>query len=278
MRILFFHSLGLRIPPHPARSGCEGARQLTDPASPHARGPLWIWNGLAGLTLIAFFCLRTSAQSQSDTTNGEFWPAADFHIQLPDNYRLLGFVESKRGEDFPYQQLDLGIGLGYQWKKIRKPHLKNIDPDKEHSFLFGGGYEYLRTLQAGKNTSYENRLVLEGLPRFRPVSRLLVSDRNRVEFRWVNGVYSTRYRNDLTLEYDITVRNFRFTPYASAEVFYDGATHSWNEEQYTAGLEWPYKRLLMLETYYLRQNCTTCSPAHLNVAGLTLNFYFRNTE
>ena len=29
------------------------------------------------------------------------------------------------------------------------------------------------------------------------------------------------------------------------------------------GLEWPYKKLLMLQTYYLRQNCTTCNPAHL---------------
>ena len=43
-----------------------------------------------------------------------------------------------------------------------------------------------------------------------------------------------------------------------------------------AGVQWPYKRVLMLDTYYLRQNCTTCSPAHLNVAGLTLNFYLRN--
>ena len=278
MQIRFFHSLGLRMPPHRARSSCEGARQLTGPPSSHRRRPLWIWNGIAGLTLAAVFCLRARGQSQADTTNGEFWPAADVYIQLPDSYRLLGFVESKRGQDFPYQQLDLGIGLGYQWKRISKLHLKNIDPDKEHSFLFGGGYEYLRTLQAGKNTSYENRLVLEGLPRFRPVSRLLASDRNRVEFRWVNGVYSTRYRNDLALEYDVAVHNFRFTPYASAEVFYDGAKHTWNEEQYTAGLEWPYKRRLMLDTYYLRQNCTTCSPAHLNVAGLTLNVYFRNAE
>ena len=39
-------------------------------------------------------------------------------------------------------------GLGYQWKRISKPHLENIDPDKEHFFLFGGGYERLQTLQS----------------------------------------------------------------------------------------------------------------------------------
>ena len=69
---------------------------------------------------------------------------------------------------------------------------------------------------------------------------------------------------------------FRFTPYTSAEAFYDGAIHSWSQEQYTAGMQWPRRRRLMLQTYYLRQNCGTCSPPHLNVAGLTLNLYFRD--
>jgi len=53
---------------------------------------------------------------------------------------------------------------------------------------------------------------------------------------------------------------FRFTPYTSAEAFYDGAKDSWDQEQYTAGVQWPYERRLMLETYYLRQNCTTLRP------------------
>lgn len=213
------------------------------------------------------------AQSQTPVTQAEFWPQIDAHVQFPDHIRMLGFAGLKKGEEFPYQQLSAGLGLGYQWKAISKPHLQNIDPDKEHTFLFGGGYEHLRTLQSGK-TKYENRLVLEALPGFRPASRLLVKDRNRVEFRWVNGVYSTRYRNQLAFEYDLLIHKFRFTPYGSAEVFYDGAKSSWNQEQYIAGLQWPYKRLLKLDTYYLRQHCTTCKPAYLNVGGLSLSFYF----
>jgi len=228
---------------------------------------------ILSLLLIAILSLPASAQSQ---TAGEFWPVIDAHFQFRDNLRLLGVAELKKGEEGHFQQWNTGLGLGYQWNKISKPHLENIDPDKEHTFLFGGGYEHLRTVS--NKPKNENRFVLEAMPGFRPHSRLLVRDRNRVEFRWVDGVYSTRYRNDLSLEYDITAGKFRFTPYTSAEVFYDGAKDSWSQEQYTAGVEWPYKRLLMLQTYYLRQNCTTCRPAHLNVAGLTLNFYFRNVK
>jgi len=215
----------------------------------------------------------TASAQDTDNTVGEFWPEAEAHIQFPENWRLLGFVGLKNGEDFPYQQVYAGFGLGYQWKQITKPHLENIDPNKEHTFVFGGGYERLQTLNSGK-TSAENRLALQAVAQFRPASRLLLSDRNRVEFRWVNGVYSTRYRNLAQGEYDVKMHGFRFTPYASAEVFYNGATSSWNQEWYTAGIEWPYKRILMVQTYYLRQNCTTCNPANLNVGGLTLNFFF----
>jgi hypothetical protein len=167
----------------------------------------------------------------------------------PSAQRLLPFVGLKKGEDFPYQQLYAGVGLGYQWKEITKTHPENIDPDKEHTFVFGGGYERLQTVNSGK-TSYENRLALQVVAGFRPASRLLLSDRNRGEFRWVNGAYSTRYRNLVQSEYELSFYGLHFSPYASAEFFYDGATSSWNREWYTAGLEWPYKRIFMVQTYY----------------------------
>lgn len=156
--------------------------------------------------------------------------------------------------------------------KISQLHLANIDPDKEHSLVAGVGYEYLETIQSG-GPKRENRIAVQATPRFRPPSDFIVEDRNRVEFRWVNGEYSTRYRNRLTVERDFLARELRFAPYASAEVFYNGATRSWNEQQYAAGLRFPYRRLFLLDVYYLRQNCSTCSPEHLNVVGMTLNFY-----
>jgi hypothetical protein len=108
----------------------------------------------------------------------------------------------------------------------------------------------------------------------RPTTRFLMRDRNRVEFRWNNGVYSTTYRQLFSAEYDLQLHGIRFGPYSSAEVFYSGAQSSWNQERYTAGLQWPFKPLFMLRTYYLRQHCTTCSPTNLNIAGVTMNFYF----
>jgi len=227
--------------------------------------------GRALFVIALLMASGVSAFSQSETA-GEFWPEAYVFYQLPENWRLLAIAGSKTSEETGYRQVNAGIGIGHQWMRITKPHLENIDPDKEHLLVAGGGYENLQTV-SGKSKS-ENRMVLEGMPGFRPLSRLLVRDRNRVEFRWIDGVYSTRYRNELSAEYDLLIHHFRFSPYGCAETYYNGATASWNEEQYTAGVEWPVKRVLQIQTYYLRQNCSTCTPPHLNVAGLTLNFYF----
>jgi len=225
------------------------------------------------LLQVTILCSGAAGQLQSPTTETEFWPEVDTHVELPSHFRMLVLGGLEQGVGFPYQQRYLAAGLGYQFKPIVKSHLENIDPDKEHHLVVGGGYEFYRTIQSGK-TKDESRLVIEAIPGFRPTAGFLVRDTNRVEFRWVNGVYSTRYRNRLKIERDFLLHGFRFTPYASAEVFYDGAKSSWNQEYYSAGVEWPYKRFLMLDTYYLRLNCPTCNPAHANVAGVTLNCYF----
>jgi len=126
----------------------------------------------------------------------------------PTNFRVFAFGGLQQGAGFPYQQQYLAAGLGCQFKPILKSHFENIDPDKEHHLVIGGGYEFFRTIQSGK-TKDERRVIFEAIPGFRPSSRFLVRDTNRVEFRWVNGVYSTRYRNKLRVERDFLFHGLR---------------------------------------------------------------------
>jgi hypothetical protein len=231
---------------------------------------------LSLLTLMSL-CPRCGGQSQPQTTETEVWPEVDAHIQLASNMRVLAFTGLEQGVGYPFQQWYAAAALGYQLLPILAPHLENIDPDKEHYFLFGGGYEFLRTVQSG-NVKHENRITLDATPGFRMRRAILVRDRNWVELRWINGAYSTTYRNRATIERDVLTGTFRFTPYGSIEGFYDGSSHSWTQVWYTGGVQWPYKRLWMLNTYYRRENCDNCNPRSWNAAGVSLNFFFRNSE
>jgi Protein of unknown function (DUF2490) len=227
--------------------------------------------------LLLIFSSVADAQSATSSTDTQAWPEVDFHIQMTSNLRILALAGTEQGIGFPFQQWYTGAALGYQGKPILREHLINIDPDKEQYFLFGGGYEFLQTTDSGKQTD-ENRVTLDGTFGFRPTARFLVRDRNWVELRWKDGVYSTTYRNMVTAERDFLVRGFRFSPYGSAEFFYDSPKHSWDQEWYTGGIDWPYKSLFMIDTYYKREHCDTCAPKNWNVGGVTLNFYFRNMK
>jgi hypothetical protein len=56
------------------------------------------------------------------------------------------------------------------------------------------------------------------------------------------------------------VHKIQVTPYVSAEAFYDGEKHSWDEEQYATGIQLPYKRLIQMDIYYLRQEALAARP------------------
>ena len=228
------------------------------------------------LLLTTFLC-STLGWGQTSSTEAEVWTEVDAHIQLPSHLRVLAFSGLEQGIGFPFQQWYSAAALGYQFKPILVGHLLNIDPDKEHYLVFGGGYEFLRTAQSGEG-HHENRITIDATPGFRPSARFLVRDRSWIELRWIDGKYSTTYRNQLSVERDFLVHEFRFTPYGSAEVFYDGPKHSWDQEWYTAGIQLPIRRLAMIDTYYRREHCITCTPTNWNAAGLTVNFYFQNEK
>jgi hypothetical protein len=93
----------------------------------------------------------------------------------------------------------------------------------------------------------------------------------------------------LMVEHEFRISGFRFSPYASFEAFldstahatedsYNGTKNSWNQFWYTAGLQFPYKHQLMLQTYYRRKDCTTCTPTNWNAWGMTVNLYFDSTR
>jgi hypothetical protein len=218
-----------------------------------------------------------ATQAQTPTTEKEFWPKLNATFELRPGTRLQVFTQLQNSEDSSYYQMNAGAMINYRMRRIAFRSQSAIDEEDEHQLVIGAGYEYLRTIQSG-DPKGENRIIVQGVGRHRPGADFLLADRNRLEFRWVNGVYDFRYRNKATVSRSFRVNKFRLTPYASGELFWDRNHHSWNENQYSFGVQLPYKKRLMLDTFYLHQNCTTCSQQHIDVFGLTLNLYFKRGE
>jgi hypothetical protein len=212
-----------------------------------------------------------SAAAQDPDTGWQARPKLTVNIELLPGTRISTWGELQHGVNFSYQRWRTGAMLTHRLKPIVNSH-PEIDEDDDHYLVLGAGYEYLHTVQ-NSSKRIENRTIAEATSRVH-LRRVRLRDRNRTEFRWVNGVYDFRYRNKVMIRIPVHV-GFTFTPYGSGELYYDRNHHSWNQNQYGFGVEFPYKKRLLLDTYLLHQNCTTCSQQSENMLGLTLNLYFR---
>jgi Protein of unknown function (DUF2490) len=114
---------------------------------------------------------------------------------------------------------------------------------------------------------------------------LLLSDRNREDFRFVNGDFSFRYRNRVTIEREFQLMKRTITPYASEEVFYDTRYSVWNRNRWAVGVQMslrrgPLRKMLqpkhqaILDLYYMRQNDSRSDEPHVNAIGASLAFHF----
>ena len=234
---------------------------------------------IAALTLflLVFMIGPPTAKAQESDTRNEFWPELDVYIHVKPKVRLylIGSVsklvedgELRNAESF---QAQIGAHIDY----IPNEHL-----------ILRAGYRYGTSVGDSDDSFKEHRLLTEQTLRKMLPGELLLSDRNREDFRFVDGEFSFRYRNRVTIEREFHLFKERtITPYASAEIFYDTRSDAWNRNGLTVGFQQslrrgPLRRMLLpsrqviLDLYYTRQNDSRSEIQHVNAIGAALAFYF----
>jgi len=216
-------------------------------------------------------------RAQESSTHNEFWPEIDVYINLKPKVRLflLGTVSKsvEDGELFNAKAFESQIGM----------HVDYI-PNKH--FILRTGYRFGTSVGETSEPFKEHRLLTEQTLRKLLPGDLLLSDRNREDFRFLNGDFSFRYRNRVTLEREFQLQKRTVTPYVSGELFYDTRFDSWNRNRLAVGVQillrrGPIRKLLLpkrqviLDVYYMRQNDSRSNAAHVNAIGASLAFYFR---
>jgi hypothetical protein len=230
------------------------------------------------MMVLFFLVLSTeAARAQQPTTRNEFWPEIDVYINLKPKLRLylLGTVSKsvEDGELFNAKAFESQIGVHVDY--IPNDHL-----------ILRTGYRFGTSVGETSEPFKEHRLLTEQTLRKLLPNELLLSDRNREDFRFVNGDFSFRYRNRVTLEREFHLLKGRtVTPYVSGEIFYDTRYQTWNRNRLAVGVQislrrGPIRKLLLpkrqviLDLYYMRQNDSRSDTAHVNAIGVSLAFHF----
>jgi hypothetical protein len=228
---------------------------------------------LAPSSLTVLFAAAASGQG---TVSWQFWPEADLYWQFHPNIRLVLGAEHERDVDYPDVKFEAFLDFFVpRFRPILFRRLVENDDARMQRIVLRTGY--INSHSVGEQPAkIEHRPLVEATLRWAFPGSLLLSDRNRFEFRFVNGVYSWRYRNQARLERDFKLRAVPLSSYGSVEAFYDSKSSSFNRVRYSAGLVMPVKHWLSVEPYLMRQSTSAVEPRNEDIVGLTLDFYLRN--
>jgi hypothetical protein len=227
-------------------------------------------------SLLLLPALACSAAAQTSDTSNELWPEFDFYIKLNDSSRIFLLYSATRQQDLnTYAEGQLGAHIDFWALPPLRRHLnKSSDASRAKLMMVRIGYLYSAP-NPNSGGSTEHMPTAEATARFPLSQGWLLSDRNRIDLRWVDGDPSQRYRNRLKVERTYDLGRFQLTPYTYAEAFYSFESRSWTRLRYAAGAEWNITRRIVLEGYYLRQNTWSATPQFVNAIGIAVQLYFR---
>ena len=212
-------------------------------------------------------------------TSNEIWPELDTFVNLNGHSRLFLLSSGTRTKEQGYSDGALGVHLDLFTSPLFKVRLertaRRADVARNKFLQFRIGYLYSRSSKNSSNQFSEHTPTLEVSPRYYFPKHTLITNRVRADFRFLDGVFTPRFRDRLKLERTMQLGRTALTPYAHAEAFYDWRYDAWHRFRYTAGAEWELSRRVVLEGYYVRQRDNRSSTKYLNAVGVVLQLYFR---
>lgn len=229
------------------------------------------------LAVFLLLIVPASIRAQESRTIFEVDPGLTVAWDINRKVRLDFATGREKTEELSSARWKLSGGASFRLKPLRKTLLDLIDTDKDHQFVFGVVYEFSRTSEAGI-TFREHRVMLDGTFRYTLPAKVLLTNRARIELRWLQDDYHWRFRDRLLFERPMRTRKLRFTPFAGAEAVWDRRHTSWNLFKFTGGVQFPLIRRSTLDVLYERQHCVTCADQNTNIVGLTLNIYLRRKK
>lgn len=224
------------------------------------------------IVLAALIVLSSGISAHAQST--QVWPEISVFTRLNDRMRFY-FLATTVKESRESTEGEFGPNLDFHLRPFRHPtHLGafRLDESKNRFLLLRIGYRYLDSFSSDPD---EHRIVLEATARYPLTGGVLVSNRGRVDARFIDGEYSWRFRSRLSVEKEFSIGPVRMNPYVRGELFYDSRVDAWSRTEWIGGAAFPVNRRVELEGYFDYQHDTGGDHnRQVRAIGTVLNLYF----
>jgi hypothetical protein len=226
--------------------------------------------------LWALFLTSECALAQDSSSQKQIWPEVGAYYRFNEKFRLYGMISGTRSNS-EYTDGTTGIYVDYfalPWLKGRK-FADLHDTTLVYYFSFRVGYSYSNAPHNDKKKEI-NILETETNSNFLLPFDITLMDRNRLDWRWVNGAFQPVYRPRFKF-----IRNFKtdyltFDTYLWGEYFFYLNDHSQDRLRLTVGSDIKVSDNVDFEVYYLYQFQHLQGVEPLHAIGLQIDLYFRS--
>lgn len=220
-------------------------------------------------------------QAQLGKNSQEVWPSTDVYYRINQKFRLYATAAATRMEESSYSDGAIGLFVDYftfpltKIKLFRPNHADSL-PGK---FMWlRGGYQYSATPPSAEDPFKENMLVTEANARYYLPFDVLLTWKNRFDWRINNGEFSSRYRPRLMLEKDLRTEYLFFTANGFVEYFANFGNGSVNRLRTQFGVELRVTKRMNYEVFWNHQFANDPEIQQVDAFGMTLKFYLDKTD
>lgn len=192
-------------------------------------------------TMVFWLILLIFTEGSYADDDTQSWTWFSLNLKKYENIRYSLYLDYRRANELSESQLYL-----ISPKVIYTP-FKN--------FSTGMNYTYINFKSQGE-FKYQHRFELEFNPRFKMVDRLIVNNRNRLEYRWIEdkGDNNTRSRHRLEFIFPLN-HSLAKSFYVSNEFFYDFRNDKYNENRgIPCGLKFKIHDRASIKLFYMLQS------------------------
>jgi hypothetical protein len=213
------------------------------------------------LVLIAVLVVGAAPASHCQTSF-QAWPELDLTWKMPHGWALFVPISFNGKRETDNREATAGASM-------ERRHTRIVS--------YAVGYRYVWSL-ANESPYSENRYLAELTTHAHPGGGMSFNDRNRYEYRAINGETSWRYRNRLRVERPIDRSGnsvSSVTPFGSMEVFYDSRYDFFNRVRVELGAVTKLSSRFDIDSYLAFQSDNQNDPPKRVLAlGVKLQFTF----
>jgi hypothetical protein len=214
-----------------------------------------------------------------DTVRTQVWPEVDLFYKINNDLRIYALKSATRLKNSDFTDGGYGVYIDYfavPW--LNTLAFRPLDDSTPAKYVWiRVGYTYSSSVPGAEYPSEENALVTEANARFYFPFHVLMTARNRLDWRSVNGDYLPRYRPRLRFEKDMHTTYLTFTAYTYVEYYYNFHDHNSDRLRFCAGVEFKATKILNFEVYGVRQ-FEVHNKIALYATGVSLKIYLSHFD